>query len=76
MPPCVHKVLLHGANIMKVFRLPIGWMSEEAQEANNKIFKEARLRFSRLFSHFACNEDRNSFYVGFIRPNYKCLKSP
>ena len=63
MHPCVHKVLIHGANIMNVFGLPIGWLSEEAQEANNKIVKQARLRFSRLFSRFDCNEDIIHFMV-------------
>ena len=63
MPPCVHKVLIHGANIMKVFGLPIGWLSKEAQEANNKIFKQDRLHFSRLFSRFVCNEDIMHFML-------------
>lgn len=39
MPPCVHKILLHGASIGKSFILPIGQMSEEAQEARNKDIK-------------------------------------
>jgi len=57
MPPAVHKVLLHGSKIMQQFNVPIGRLSEEAQEANNKFFKEARAHNSRLCSRKASNED-------------------
>jgi len=42
MPSSVHKVLLHGSNIIKHLDLPIGCLSEETQEASNKIFRKAR----------------------------------
>ncbi|KAE9542437.1 hypothetical protein AGLY_003298 [Aphis glycines] len=32
MPPSVHKVLIHGALVIKYFLLPIRFLSEEAQE--------------------------------------------
>lgn len=48
MPPTVHKVLLHGSNIMRKLILPIGYFSEEAQESGNKIFKATR-RYYSLF---------------------------
>ena len=57
MPPSVHKVLIHGANIIKSFDLPIGCYSEEAQEANNKIFRLARANFSRMTQRIFTNED-------------------
>lgn len=57
MPPAVHKVLIHGKKIMKEFSIPIGNLSEEAQEANNKIFKNARKHNSRFCSRRANNED-------------------
>lgn len=57
MPPSVHKVLIHGANIIKSFELPIGWYSEEAQEANNKIFRLARSNFSRMTDRVLTNKD-------------------
>lgn len=50
MPPAVHKVLIHGKKIMQQFNLPIGRLSEEAQEANNKVFKSARAHNSRCCS--------------------------
>lgn len=57
MPPSVHKVLIHGPQIIKACFLPIGQMSEEAQESSNKIFKRARLINSRMCSRLANNED-------------------
>jgi len=33
MPPSVHKVLIHGALVIKYSLLPIGFLSEEAQES-------------------------------------------
>jgi len=36
---------------------PVGWLSEEAQEAGNKIFKAAKAHNSRKYSRKANNED-------------------
>ena len=57
MPPTVHKVLLHGADIISQALLPIGQLSEEAQEARNKDFKNYRESFSRKMSRTKTNED-------------------
>lgn len=57
MPPSIHKVLIHGSHIMKAVNLPIGCLSEEAQEASNKIFKHARANNSRKCSRQANNVD-------------------
>lgn len=35
MPVSVHKILIHGKNIIESFTIPIGDLSEEAQEARN-----------------------------------------
>lgn len=40
MSPTVYKILIHGPEIMKASKLPIGMLSEEAQEASNKILKK------------------------------------
>jgi hypothetical protein len=39
MPPTVHKLMIHGADIIENAVLLIGQLSEEAQEARNKDFK-------------------------------------
>lgn len=57
MPPSVHKILIHGSAIMKTMILPIGYFSEEAQEAGNKVFKAARAHNSRKCSRISNNED-------------------
>lgn len=44
MPASVHKVLIHGANIINSFVIPIGQLSEEAQEARNKDLKRCCLK--------------------------------
>ena len=42
MPVTVHKILIHGAFVISNALLPIGQLSEEAQEARNKDFKRYR----------------------------------
>jgi hypothetical protein len=42
MPACVHKVLIHGSVIVSAALLPIGQLSEEAQEARKKDIKKIR----------------------------------
>lgn len=57
MPPSVHKVLIHGSDIISSLNLPIGLYSEEAQEARNKDFKNIRLHHTRKMSRVDTNED-------------------
>ena len=57
MPQSLHKILLHGYEIIQRMSLPIGLMSEETQEARNKDFKKYREHFARKFSREKTNED-------------------
>lgn len=57
MPPSVHKVLIHGCDIMKEFNAPMIWFSEEPQEAQNKVFRKARSEHSRMYQRSITNED-------------------
>lgn len=57
MPPSIHKVLIHGGAIMKKMIFPVECLSEEAQEARNKVFKAARAHNSRKCSRTVNNED-------------------
>jgi len=50
MPASVHKILVHGADIIKKAPLPIGMYSEEALESRNKDFRKYRESYSRKFS--------------------------
>lgn len=57
MPPTLHKFFIHGPEIISHALLPIGQLSEEAQEARNKDFKNYREHFSRKCSRVESNRD-------------------
>lgn len=57
MSPTVHKILMHGAQVMAEAILPIGQLSEEATEARNKHIRKYRVDFARKFSRIECNRD-------------------
>lgn len=57
MPQSSHRLLIHGASVLRSFNLPIGILSEEAQEAKNKDFKKFRESFTRKTSRIKTNED-------------------
>jgi hypothetical protein len=50
MPASVHKILLHGSEIISAALLPIGHLSEEAQKARNKDLKKFPKSFGRKIS--------------------------
>lgn len=43
MPVTVHKILVHGAELINYSMVPIGQLSEEPAEAMNKIIRKSRL---------------------------------
>ena len=53
LPPTVHKLLVHGPYIAAKLDLPIGQYSEEAQEAQNKELRNARLNHSSKVSRLS-----------------------
>ena len=57
MPVSVHKVLIHGPDILNNFIVPIGTLSEEAQEAKNKYLKYYREHHTRKISTLQLNDD-------------------
>lgn len=57
MPVTVHKILMHSAEVIKSCILPIGQLSEEAQEARNKDCRRFRERHTRKHSRIATNTD-------------------
>lgn len=57
MPASVHKILIHGADIISSCLLPIGMMSEEAQEHRNKHLKHYREHHTRKNSRINTNCD-------------------
>jgi hypothetical protein len=63
MPATIHKLLVHGSHIIKNAPLPIGQLSEEAQEARNKDFKRIRENHTRKISRIATNEDELNYLL-------------
>lgn len=57
LPASVHKILIHGAKIIEHFMVPIGQLSEEAQESMNKIIRQTRAFHSRKNSRISTNTD-------------------
>nr|CAI5842224.1 unnamed protein product [Callosobruchus analis] len=57
MPVTVHKILVHSADVIKSALLPIGQLSEEAQEAHNKDCRRFREKNTRKRSRIATNRD-------------------
>jgi len=57
MPVSVHKILIHGAEIMQHCLLPIGQLSEEVIEAKHKEFRQYRRENTRKSNRRITNED-------------------
>ena len=81
MPNSPHKLLMHGKQIVEQALVPIGALSEEVQEASNKVYKEFRLRFTRKHSRGTTNADVMSRmlvssdpYIGHLRVTPKRKK--
>jgi hypothetical protein len=57
MPASVHRILIHGSDVIAVALLPIGMLSEEAMEARNKDFRRFREKRCRKTSREDTNKD-------------------
>lgn len=57
MTPTIHKILVHGKQIIENSLLPIGMFSEEPQETSVKVYRGNRREFSRKCSRVATNTD-------------------
>lgn len=57
MPTAMHRILIHGHKIIQASVLPIGRMTEEAQEKCNKDIKDTREHFTRKNSRENTNRD-------------------
>ncbi len=57
IPPTLHKILVHGKEIIKACPVPIGWTSEESSEANNKFIRKYLSHHTRKTSHLDTMSD-------------------
>lgn len=57
MPVPVHKILIHGSDVMRREVVPIGQLSEEVQESRHKEVRRYREYNTRKTSRIKTNED-------------------
>lgn len=57
MSATVHKLLIHGSDIIQALPLPVGQLSEDVLEASQKDYKNIRLWHSRKTSRVDTNTD-------------------
>ena len=50
IPPTLHKVLVHGKEIIKATPMPVGWTSEEGSESNTKFARRFHTSHTRKTS--------------------------
>lgn len=82
MTPTVHKVLRHGDIIIAFHILPLGELTEEAQEARNRDFRNVQQFHSRKSSREFQNEDifvnlllSSDPVLSLIRKRWICYRS-
>lgn len=63
MPVTVHKILVHSTEVIRTAIVPIGQLSEEAQEARNKDCRRFREHNTRKRSRVATNRDLLSMLI-------------
>lgn len=72
MPTSVHKILIQGREIIQNSLLPIGMMSEEAQESCNKLIKKFRKDFSRKSNR---QQTMNDVFLRLLIMSYPIVSS-
>lgn len=75
MPTAVHKVLIHGFDVISVALLPIGMLSEEAQEARNKDFRKYREKRCRKISRQDNCQDLLNIFLTSSDPIISSIRS-
>ena len=76
MPATVHKILIHGSKIIEAAILPIGQLSEEAQEARNKDCRRYRERNTLKSSRQLTMQDLLNMLLLSSDPVISLLKHP
>lgn len=74
MPASIHKVFIHGANILDSLVTSSGHSSEDAQEARNKDLKRGREERTRKTSRLDTNKDLMHFLLVSSDPYISSLR--
>ncbi len=75
IPATMHKILAHGAEIIRMLPLPPGVMTEEGLESNNKIFPYFSQHHARNTSRIDRNRDIFERMYFMSKPLYVHLKT-
>lgn len=81
MPVSIHKILIHGAEIIKHCKFPIGQLLEEVIKAKHKEFRQYRKDNTRKNNRTVTNEDilyylliSSDPYITSLRPQSNSMK--
>lgn len=74
IPASLHKIFIHSAEIIKSVPVPIGQLSEEAQEARNKEYRRAREQNSRKCNRVSTNRDVFNYLLVTSDPKITSLR--
>lgn len=74
--PTIHKIFDHSVQIIENQCVPIGQLTEEAQEARNKDFRRFRERNTRKISRIATNSDLLTMLLVSSDPIVASLRKP
>lgn len=75
MPPGIHIILMHGSLVIQYALVPIGQLSEEAQEARNKDYIRYREHHSRQNSRLNINTDLFNYLLVTLDPKITALRT-
>ncbi|KAE8741256.1 hypothetical protein FOCC_FOCC013211, partial [Frankliniella occidentalis] len=76
MPQAVHKILIHGADIIEAAPLSCGQLSEEAQESRNKEVRKYRELYTRKLNRVTTNSDLMKKLLITSDPLISSLRTP
>ena len=74
LPVTVHTILMHGSTIINHFLVPIGQLSEEAQESRNKDIRRFRRDHTRKVSRTSTNFDLMNRLLESSDPVISCIR--
>lgn len=74
LPMTVHKILVHGADIVDNCLLPLGQMSEEASEAKNKEMRKVREGYTCKKKQNSYKLRRDALHARSIRPSHNIFE--
>lgn len=73
--PTVHKLLVHGSQLLQLSKIPLGSLSEQALESRNKYIKKFKLKHTFKSSRENINKDLFNSLTLHSWPNLSCCQN-